>query len=248
MTEMVDSMTSLREEQRHRHGASVAKRPVLNVLPVRADPVQLPALSPTSERVMRLIDVVGAVVLLLVFAPVIVVSSILVKLTGRGPVIFRQERAGRGGESFIVLKFRTMTDGTHERVLSDPELRRQYEENNFKLPADHAHITRIGRWLRKTSLDELPQLVNVLRGEMALVGVRPLKPEELALRDRYDRELYCRHRPSLTGLWQVQGRSAIGGDHRIELDRECLEQWGVRSYVKILLRTPAVVLCGAGAH
>ena len=137
---------------------------------------------------------------------------------------------------------------THERVLSDPELRRRYEDNNFKLPADHAHITGGGRWLRETSLGELPQLENVLRGEMALVGERPLKPEELALRDRYDRELYCRHRPSLTGLRQVHGRSAIGGDHRIELDRECLEQWGVWWNLKILLRTPAVVLCGDGAH
>lgn len=208
----------------------------------------LPPVSWWSRSMMRGVDLLGATVSLVVFSPVFLVVSVLVKVDSRGPVIFRQERVGRGGNHFVVLKFRTMEDGTHELVQSDPHLRRQYEDNDFKLPANDPRITKVGRRLRKTSLDELPQLLNVLRGEMALVGVRPLKPEELALRNRSDRALYCLHRPALTGLWQVQGRSAIGGVHRIELDRECLTKWGLRHNIKLLARTPAVVLRRLGAH
>ena len=210
--------------------------------------VQLPTVSLASRVTMGVIDVVGSVVLLVVFSPVILVAWILVKFTGPGPVIFRQERVGRGGVHFTVLKFRTMADGTHDEVHADPELRKQYEENDFKLPPDDPRITRIGRWLRKTSLDELPQLVNVLRGEMALVGVRPLEPEQLALRANYDQALYRLHLPALTGLWQVEGRSHVGGENRVELDRTSLEDWGVCANLKLLLRTPLVVVRGLGAH
>jgi lipopolysaccharide/colanic/teichoic acid biosynthesis glycosyltransferase len=209
---------------------------------------ELPTVARASRLAMRVIDVVGAVVLLVVFSPVILVASVLVKTTSPGPVIFRQERVGRAGQHFTVLKFRTMADGTHDEVHADPEVLRLYRENDFKLPPDDPRITSIGRWLRKTSLDELPQLVNVLRGEMALVGVRPLKPEELALRSSFDQALYGLHRPALTGLWQVEGRSHVGGDTRVELDRRCLMERGVGSTIKILLLTPRVVLRGVGAH
>jgi exopolysaccharide production protein ExoY len=169
-------------------------------------------------------------------------------VTSHGPAIFRQSRVGLGAQSFEVLKFRTMDDGTHDHVLNDPDLRRSYETNDFKLPSDDPRITRVGRFLRRTSLDELPQLVNVLRGQMSLVGVRPLLPQELQIRSRHDRELYAHHRPGLTGLWQIEGRSTVGDSDRIELDRRYLEGWSVRSNVKILLRTPRAVLFGAGAH
>lgn len=237
-------MTPLPNEQVEPCAVISAQRRVVDT----AKSTSLPKVSRTSERVTRVIDLAGAVVLLVVFSPVVIASSILVKLTSAGPVIFRQKRVGRGGQPFMVLKFRTMADGTHEQVLSDPELRRIYEENDFKLPADHAHITGIGRWLRKMSLDELPQLINVLRGEMGLVGARPIERDQLLLRESYDQELYCLHRPALTGLWQVEGRSTYRDEHRVDLDRRCLEAWGVWFNLKMLARTPAVVLRGVGAH
>lgn len=201
-----------------------------------------------SRLVMRVVDVVAALVLLLVLSPVMAVVAVLVKRSSPGPIIFRQERIGRNGQLFDVFKFRSMADGTQERVLTDPVLRREYEQNDFKLPSNAACITPVGRVIRKTSLDELPQLWNVVRGEMSLVGVRPLLARELALRSSYDQELYALHTPGLTGLWQVEGRSTVGDDARAELDRRFLEEWSPRANVILLVRTPKVVLCGAGAH
>jgi lipopolysaccharide/colanic/teichoic acid biosynthesis glycosyltransferase len=209
---------------------------------------ELPVVSMGSRRLSRALDIMFGLALLILFAPLMNVIAVLIGVTSSGPAIFRQSRVGLGAESFEVLKFRTMTDGTHAEVLNDPELRLLYEANDFKLPRDNPRITRVGRFLRRTSLDELPQLVNVLRGQMGLVGVRPLLPHELQIRSRHDRELYAHHRPGLTGLWQVEGRSTVGDTDRIELDRRHLEGWSVRSNVKILLRTPRAVLLGAGAH
>ena len=197
---------------------------------------------------MRCIDLVVALVSLVLISPIALVVSVLIAATSRGPAIFRHERVGRGGELFEVLKFRTMVDGTHLAVLDDPFARRLYEANDFKLRPDDARITKVGRWLRKTSLDEIPQLVNVLRGEMSLVGVRPLLERELALRPELDQQLYHRRLPGLTGLWQVGGRSTVGDHDRVTLDREYLQSWSVRSNVGILLRTPLAVLRGDGAH
>jgi len=197
---------------------------------------------------MRVIDVVGAIVLLLLTAPLTVVIAAAVTSTSRGPVIFRQRRVGLGGRMFEVLKFRTMAEGTHAAVLEDPFARRLYESNGFKLRPDDPRITKVGRFLRKSSLDELPQLVNVLRGEMSLVGVRPLLEHELGLRPDGDQTLYRAHLPGLTGLWQVGGRSMVGDHDRLALDREYLETWSVRSNLSILLRTPLAVLRGSGAH
>jgi lipopolysaccharide/colanic/teichoic acid biosynthesis glycosyltransferase len=201
-----------------------------------------------SRLVMRAIDVVGALVLLVLFSPVMAVVAILVKRSSPGAIIFRQERIGKDGRLFDVFKFRSMAAGTDAQVLNDPELRRRYEQNNFKLDAADPRITRVGRVIRKTSLDEMPQLVNVLRGDMSLVGVRPLLARELALRSPYDQELYALHRPGLTGLWQVEGRSSVGHEDRADLDRRYLECWSAPANVGLLIRTPRAVLCGAGAH
>lgn len=216
-------------------------------LPVRSA-TDLPVVSISSRRLNRALDIAIGLASLILCAPVMVVIAVLIRVTSRGPVIFRQSRVGLGAQSFEMLKFRTMANGTHAEVLNDPELRLLYELNDFKLPSDDPRITRVGRFLRRTSLDELPQLVNVLKGEMGLVGVRPLLPNELQIRSGHDRELYAHHRPGLTGLWQVAGRSTVGDTDRIELDRRYLEDWSVRSNVKILLRTPWAVLFGAGAH
>ncbi len=208
----------------------------------------MPSVSARSRRLNRAVDVAVALAVLVVAAPVMLAIAAAIRFTSPGPVIFRQQRVGRGGRLFEVLKFRTMANGTHDEVLNDPEMRAIYELNDFKLPGDDPRITRVGRWLRRTSLDELPQLVNVLRGEMGLVGVRPIEYEQLVSRPQYDQDLYCYHRPALTGLWQVAGRSEYRDTHRIELDRQCLEQWSVRENFKILVRTPKAVLAGAGAH
>jgi lipopolysaccharide/colanic/teichoic acid biosynthesis glycosyltransferase len=209
---------------------------------------ELPVVSMGSRRLNRALDIMFGLALLILFAPLMLVIAVLVGVTSHGPAIFRQSRVGLGAESFEVLKFRTMANGTHAEVLDDPELRLLYEANDFKLPSDDPRITRFGRFLRRTSLDELPQFVNVLKGEMSLVGVRPIEYDQLALRSPYDQALYHNHRPALTGLWQVEGRSAYRDSHRVDLDRRCLEQWSVRSNLKILLRTPKAVLAGAGAH
>ena len=204
--------------------------------------------SSTARQVMRVIDVVVASVSLIVLSPLVLAASVLIAMTSRGPVIFRQQRVGRDGRLFEVLKFRTMVDGTHLEVLADPVTRDVYERNDFKLPQDDPRITKVGRFLRKTSLDEVPQLVNVIRGEMGLVGVRPLLERELKLRPEHDRQLYYLQRPGLTGLWQIAGRSMVGDLDRFALDREYLQTWSVRTNVRILLRTPRAVLRGAGAH
>jgi lipopolysaccharide/colanic/teichoic acid biosynthesis glycosyltransferase len=190
----------------------------------------------------RSVDVtVGSVGLVVAF-PLFVVVAIVIALSGRGGLFFAQQRVGLRGEHFTLVKFRTMQSGTHDEVLADPEVFARYVANGYKLGEDDPRITRVGRWLRKTSLDELPQLINVLAGQMSVVGVRPLVPDEFAARAPIDRELYCGQRPGLTGLWQVAGRSSLEPDSRIELDREYLRNCSIRTDLKILLRTPAALI------
>jgi lipopolysaccharide/colanic/teichoic acid biosynthesis glycosyltransferase len=236
--------------------------PAMEVLPASAiatgvEPRVLEVAHPSAARppaskwrgvAWRCVDVTIAVVAVFALSPIIAVVSLLVKASSPGPIIFRQRRVGRNGREFEILKFRTMKDGTHQQVLADPVLRAAYEENDFKLAENDLRITRIGRRLRKTSLDELPQLLNIIKGEMSLVGVRPLLPQELAQRPDYDRELYGRYRPGITGLWQVEGRSSVKAEERVSLDRQYLEQWSIRSNIVLLLRTPFAVLFGHGAH
>jgi lipopolysaccharide/colanic/teichoic acid biosynthesis glycosyltransferase len=195
----------------------------------------------------RCVDVVASLAVVVILAPVLVLVGILVKRSSPGPVFFRQIRVGRGGREFKVWKFRTMQDGTHQTVLADPALRAEYENNDFKMQEDDPRITKIGKKLRKSSIDELPQLINVIKGEMSLVGVRPLLPQELALRSDYDRSLYERYRPGVTGLWQVEGRSNVKAIQRIELDRRYLEHWSSWTNLKLILQTPRAVLLGNGA-
>lgn len=209
---------------------------------------QLPRLNRSSLAVKRFVDLLLASVTLVLVAPLMAAVALAIKATSRGPVLFRQERIGRGGRPFTLVKFRSMRDGTHAEVLADEEQRRRYVENDFKLAPDDPRITKVGRFLRRTSLDELPQLLNVLRGEMSLVGVRPLLADELALRSPHDRACYELLPPGLTGLWQVEGRSAISHDDRYTLDRRYVEQWSLRNDLELLLRTPFAVLRVGAAH
>ena len=203
---------------------------------------------PASLTVQRILDVaVASVTLVFAFVPWLVIAA-AVKITSPGPVLFRQQRVGLDGSLFEVRKFRTMRHGTHDEVLRDEEQRQQYRDNDFKLHPDDPRITSVGRLLRKSSLDELPQLLNVLAGEMSIVGVRPLLEEELALRPEYDQLLYRRRRPGMTGLWQVEGRSTVQKTDRLHLDRYYLEDASLTQDLKIIARTPLAVLRLSHAH
>jgi lipopolysaccharide/colanic/teichoic acid biosynthesis glycosyltransferase len=196
----------------------------------------------------RIVDVtVAGVTLVLALVPAFAIA-VLIKATSRGPVLFKQVRVGLDGSLFELYKFRTMSEGTHEEVLNDVALRNKYQENDFKLPPDDPRITSVGRLLRKSSLDELPQLLNVLMGQMSIVGVRPLLEEELALRPAYDQALYRRMKPGMTGLWQVEGRSTVQKTDRLHLDRRYLEDWSLRGDLAIIARTPFAVLRLSNAH
>ncbi len=203
-----------------------------------------PVLPRSSRALKRLMDVVGALVLLVASAPLLVVVAVAVKATSPGPVLFCQHRVGRGGRSFKLNKFRTMVVGAEAMTA---ELLVRSEDPNWLLLADDPRITRVGRLLRTTSLDELPQLWNVLRGEMSLVGPRPLVETE-------DRRItgWARGRldltPGLTGLWQVLGRTSIPFEEMIKLDYIYVTDWSLWRDIQILLRTVPVLMTRRGAN
>jgi exopolysaccharide biosynthesis polyprenyl glycosylphosphotransferase len=192
----------------------------------------------------RIFDVVLSVVALVVAAPVLLVSAIAIKLTSPGPVLFRQVRVGRDGEPFHVLKLRTMVPDAEERLA---ELLAQNESDGplFKMRRD-PRITPVGRFLRKFSIDELPQLWNVVRGDMSLIGPRPALPREVA---EWNDELFerLRVRPGITGMWQVNGRSDSGFEEYQRLDLFYVDNWSILIDLGILLRTVPAVLTGRGA-
>ena len=187
-------------------------------------------------------DVTLVLVSLPLLLPLMGVIAVLVKLTSRGPVLFKHVRVGRDGRLFKVLKFRTMTPGTHESIWSDIEKIEQFAASGFKLPDRDPSITRFGRILRRTSLDELPQFFNVLGGSMSLVGVRPLVVPEVTMRSELDQVLYTTMKPGITGVWQTKGRTAVDIETRWELDRQYVLQWSLLRDLGILLRTPFAVL------
>lgn len=192
--------------------------------------------------VKRTLDIVLALVLLVLTIVLFVVVALVIMLRDHGPVFFTQTRIGREGRPFTLIKFRTMAPDTTAVLAADPELRRRFVENGYKLAPDDPRITPIGRFLRRTSLDELPQLLNVLGGQMSLVGIRPLVEQEYLERPSDDRALYASLRPGLTGLWQVEGRSRLSTDKRLDLDRQYARTCSTWVDVKILLRTPIALL------
>jgi lipopolysaccharide/colanic/teichoic acid biosynthesis glycosyltransferase len=199
----------------------------------------------------RAIDVVGSAVGLLLLAPLLVVVAIAIRLTSSGPALFRQERVGARGRTFTMVKFRTMVvndddSALREAVQGELDGTRQEEEGSFKLH-DDPRVTSVGRWLRRTSFDEVPQLLNVLFGHMSLVGPRPALPWEAAL---FPPELRRREEvpPGLTGLWQVSGRSRLGTPDMLRLDVEYVDTWSLGLDLSILFRTVPVLLRGDGAR
>jgi lipopolysaccharide/colanic/teichoic acid biosynthesis glycosyltransferase len=227
----------------------------LTAFPLRQAPVgisEMPPLvvEPTTEQQIarRAIDLTIAVVALAIFAIPMLIIALIVKLTSPGPALFTQERAGAGGENFTILKFRTMTPDTAASLNSSPDQLQAFIANDFKLAGDDLRITTVGKFLRRTSLDELPQLINVVLGQMSIVGIRPLFPEQLAQRSAYDQALYGHMRPGLTGRWQVAGRSNIRDDERIMLDREYVEGWSVSADLRLIVQTPRALLMPGAAR
>jgi lipopolysaccharide/colanic/teichoic acid biosynthesis glycosyltransferase len=209
----------------------------------------LPAAIGTSrggyEALKRCVDVAGSSALLAAGLPVLAAVAAAVKMTSAGPVVFKQTRLGRGGREFVCYKFRTMARDAEAVLASSKELAGRFERD-FKIK-DDPRVTRVGAFLRKTSLDELPQLVNVLRGEMSLIGPRPIVPRELAKYGAYGSVL-LQVKPGLGGLWQVGGRSETSYPDRVAKDVEYVRRRSTWLDVKLIALTAAVVIKGRGAY
>jgi exopolysaccharide biosynthesis polyprenyl glycosylphosphotransferase len=204
-------------------------------------------LTSASVAAKRALDVVGSLALLTVFAPVMAAAAIAVKIESRGPVFFRQRRAGRGNTSFALIKFRSMYVDAEERKKEMDALNEAADGVMFKIRRD-PRVTRVGRVLRRFSIDELPQLFNVLRGEMSLVGPRPLIfPETAALDENWHlRRLELR--PGLTGPWQVYGRSQSPFQEMVRFDYQYVAGWSLARDIELLLATLPAVMSGRGAY
>lgn len=206
--------------------------------------VQLASLrrSRAQRIVKRGIDALGAAIGLLVLSPLMLLIAIAIKLESRGPVLFRHWRVGRNGDGFACLKFRTMRADAEQILEQDESLQRLYRENHYKLPDDlDPRVTRFGRLLRRASLDELPQLVNVLLGQMSLVGPRPVVLPELEHYAGSER-LLLSMRPGMTGEWAVNGRHHVGYPARAELELRYVREWSVARDLSILAGTVSAVM------
>jgi exopolysaccharide biosynthesis polyprenyl glycosylphosphotransferase len=205
------------------------------------------AMSPSGPLEMALkrgVDIALSLALLALAWPVLLVVALGIRITGRGGVFFQQRRCGLNGRQFTLYKFRTMVEGAHERMTEVAHLN-EVDGPVFKVRRD-PRVTRFGRFLRRFSLDELPQLWNVLRGDMSLVGPRPPIPEEVARYERWQlRRLAMK--PGLTGLWQISGRSGLDFERWMALDLQYIDTWSPWLDLKILLKTVPVVISGRGA-
>jgi lipopolysaccharide/colanic/teichoic acid biosynthesis glycosyltransferase len=209
-----------------------------------------------SRALKRTIDILGSALGLIMLSPVLVVIALAIKLSSPGPVLYRQKRIGRYGVPFTCLKFRSMHTGNDPRIHME-YVKRLIEGNAspdaatngrvYKITAD-PRLTRVGRFLRRTSLDELPQFLNVLRGDMSMVGPRPPIPYELEAYDVWHRRRLLEVKPGITGLWQVSGRSRIPFDDMVRLDLRYAKTWSLWLDFRILLRTPRAVFSGEGAY
>jgi lipopolysaccharide/colanic/teichoic acid biosynthesis glycosyltransferase len=208
-----------------------------------------PVLRPQARRayqhvLKRAIDLVGAISILCFLSPLLLVIVLLIMVTDGLPVIYLRRVVGTEGE-FDAYKFRTMCRGADAILEANPELREAFSQN-FKLQSD-PRVTRVGGWLRKYSLDELPQLVNVLRGQMSLVGPRMITAQELSKYGEYG-DLLMTVRPGLTGYWQTRGRQDVSYEERVRMDMYYITQWSLGLDLKILLMTPWTVIKGKGAY
>jgi lipopolysaccharide/colanic/teichoic acid biosynthesis glycosyltransferase len=207
-----------------------------------------PALRLPQLAAKRTVDLLVASLLLVIVAPLLIAIAVWIWAESGGPVLFRQRRLGLHGFPFMCLKFRSMFRDAEDRLREDPVLWSEYVRGDFKLPADRdTRITRVGRFLRRTSLDELPQLWNVIRGDMSLVGPRPIVPEELTHYSDVER-VFLSLKPGLTGAWQVGGRSSLAYPQRAAVELDYIENWSLATDLMILIRTIPSVLAARGAH
>ena len=228
-----------------------------------SDPTLYPDLSQRdsarrgANAMKRVMDVAGSALALIVLSPVFLLIALVIKATSKGPIFFRQRRIGQYGESFVFLKFRSMQVNNDSRIHQEyvtkmiaGTAKANQEDGSgqgvYKLTRD-PRITRVGALIRKTSLDELPQFINVLRGEMSLVGPRPPVPYEVEAYDVWHRRRLLEAKPGITGLWQVSGRCRVKFDDMVRLDLHYARNWSPWMDIKILARTPGAVVLGEGA-
>lgn len=202
------------------------------------------------EPIKRVIDIFSALILLIIFSPILLISAILIKITSPGPVIFKQLRVGRNG-LFYMYKFRSMRIGDNDKFLKEnyPELWKKYKANDWKLSAsEDPRITPIGKFIRATSIDEMAQFLNVLKGEMSLVGPRAYRDEELKeYASKYPKtkkyiEVIRSAKPGITGPWQVSGRNELSFEKRAKLDAEYIINRSLAEEILIIFKTPLAMI------
>ena len=229
-----------------------------------SNPALYPDLTTPGNRkrsllvVKRIIDVACSALVLILCSPLFLLIALAIKVSSKGPVLFRQQRIGQYGKLFTFLKFRSMfVNNDHlvhrkfvtELISNGPNHQTQGKDEDavYKIK-DDKRITRVGKFLRRTSLDELPQLLNVLKGEMSLVGPRPAIPYELAAYQTWHRRRVLEAKPGITGVWQIAGRSRVKFDDMVRMDLRYALAWSPWLDLKILLRTPLAVIKGSGAY
>lgn len=201
------------------------------------------------DSLKRLVDIIGSVVGIVLFSPIMLITAVLIKLDSPGPVFAdTPKRVGRNGKLFKMYKFRSMVVGAHAMLQQNPKLLEQYKQNSYKIH-DDPRVTNIGRFIRKVSIDELPQFFNILEGDMSLVGPRAYYPDELKdQQEKYPQtkdfvKVILQAKPGLTGIWQISGRSEINFDKRVEIDAKYCKAKSVIYDLWIILKTiPAVIL------
>ncbi len=242
--------TNLKSLEKQNSGSDLAVRlPGKTALPMRNQLARRPASPSVGDWRKRVLDIAVASAALVLLLPLMLMIALLVKFLSPGPAIYGHERVGFGGRSFRCLKFRTMVSNGDEvlkRHIAGSEAARREWEASRKLKND-PRVTAIGAILRSTSADELPQLINVLRGEMSIVGPRPVVADELR---HYGEQssFYFSARPGLTGLWQVSGRSDVTYEARVNFDRTYCETWSLRKDVALIVKTVPAVLSRKGTY
>jgi lipopolysaccharide/colanic/teichoic acid biosynthesis glycosyltransferase len=206
--------------------------------------------------IKRFIDVVGGVILVLLFLPITVIAAIAIVIDSPGPIFAdTPKRIGRDGRLFKLYKFRSMVANAHDLLRKDAKMAKLYHEykhNSYKLKND-PRVTTVGRFIRKHSIDEIPQLLNVLQGDMSLVGPRPYYPDELTEQQRkYPQtkdmvKVVLSAKPGMTGYWQVSGRSEVNFDKRIQMDAEYVQKKSILLDIFIMLKSPWAMISGKGA-
>jgi exopolysaccharide biosynthesis polyprenyl glycosylphosphotransferase len=230
---------------------------------VPADPILYPDLfhPHDSKKVTlllkRVMDIVGSAAALILLSPAFILIAVLIKLSSKGPIFFKQERLGQFGKQFEFLKFRSMHASNDAKIHQEFMKRvirgshggdsKNKSKTVYKM-TDDPRVTRVGRFLRRTSLDEVPQFINVLKGDMSLVGPRPPIPYEYEEYDLWHRRRVLEVRPGITGLWQVKGRSHVAFDDMVRLDLRYARGWSLWLDIQILMRTPRAVVLGDGAY